>query len=297
MPVSKDRLQLTFSERAELASCALARHLFGLMSEKETNLCVALDETDPERFMSLAAALGPEIAVLKTHVDTLEHFTGKMTVELATLAREHNFLIFEDRKFSDIGKTVRNQYTKGIFHIVEWADIVNAHAISGPGIVQGLREEVENYDMLDKRAVLLLAQMSSKDNLIDDDYTERVVKVAVENEDFVMGFIGAGASKVPLLASLAPPGFIIMSPGIKIGGGNDKLGQQYTSPETLVEAGADVLIVGSDIYNHASPLDQAQKYREICWEAYQARISEPKVARTKPDKKPTKNHAAKKTTP
>lgn len=295
MMPTKDRLQLTYSERADLASCRLARHLFGLMTEKESNLCVALDETDPERFMNLAESLGPEVAVLKTHVDTIENFTGKLTVELATLAREHNFLIFEDRKFSDIGKTVRNQYTKGIFHIVEWADIVNAHAVPGPGIVQGLREEVEDYDLLDQRAILLLAQMSSKGNLIDDDYTRQVVKMAIANEDFVMGFIGAGAKKVPLLAGLAPSGFIIMSPGIKIGGGVGKLGQQYTAPETLVEAGADILIVGSDIYNHDDPLEQAQQYRKVCWDAYQRRISEPKVARTKPDKKALRKSSKKAT--
>lgn len=277
----KDRLRLTYSERGEMASCALSRHLFNLMSEKETNLCVALDETDPERFMNLAERLGPEVAVLKTHIDTVENYTGKLTVELASLAREHNFLIFEDRKFSDIGKTVRNQYTKGIFHIVEWADIANAHAISGPGIIDGLREEVENYELLDQRAILLLAQMSSKGNLIDDDYTKQVVKLAVKNEDFVMGFIGAGAKKVPLLAELAPPGLVIMSPGIKIRGGGDKLGQQYTAPETLVQAGADVLIVGSDIYNADDPLARAQQYREVCWQAYQERIAEPKVERTK----------------
>lgn len=286
--MAKDHLQLTYSERAELASCTLARHLLNLLTEKETNLCVALDETDPERFMALAETLGPEIAVLKTHVDTIESYTGKLTVELASLAREHNFLIFEDRKFSDIGKTVRNQYTKGVFHIVEWADIVNAHAISGPGIIDGLRDEVENYDLLDQRAILLLAQMSSKGNLIDDDYTRQVVNLAVQNEDFVMGFIGAGASKVPLLAELAPPGLLIMSPGIKIGGGGDKLGQQYTAPEALVEAGADVLIVGSDIYGADDPLARAQEYRRVCWDAYQQRIAEPKVSREKPKRKPRK---------
>lgn len=273
------RLQLTFAERAEQSQNGVAKRLFELMSAKETNLCLALDETDPERCLKLVDLVGPEIAVLKTHVDTLDNFNGKITVDLANLAREHRFLIFEDRKFADIGQTVKNQYTKGIFHIIEWADIVNAHAIPGPGIVNGLRDEVEAHNMLDRRGILLLAQMSSKGNLITNDYTKQVVAMANEHADFVTGFIGAGMGSLPLLVELARPGFIIMTPGVKLAGSGDKLGQQYNHPEAVVAAGADVTIVGRDIWQSAKPLSQAKQYRQLAWRAYQQRIAEPKVTK------------------
>lgn len=288
---TSERLRHTFTERAALSQSPVAGKLFDLMATKETNLCLALDETDPERFLAIAEVVGPEIAVLKTHVDTIEGFTGKVTVELANIARDRNFMIFEDRKFADIGQIVKNQYTKGVFHIIEWADIVNAHALPGPGIIDGLREEVADYDLLDQRGVLMLAQMSSRGNLLDKAYTEKVVTMAKENNDFVIGFIGAGLKALPTLTALAPPEFVILTPGVKLTHkkkSGDRLGQQYADPKEIIAAGADVIIVGRGIYEDNKPLSKARQYREVGWQAYQDRV-QPKVkrglAKAKPKRK------------
>lgn len=283
MVTEPKRLRLTFAERAELTRNAVAKKVFHLMSAKESNLCAAIDETNPTKFMLLVEALGPHCAVIKTHIETLEGFSGRITVDLANLAREHNFLVFEDRKFADVGQTVKNQYTKGTFHIIEWADIVNAHAIPGPGMIEGLRDEVREYELLDDRGLLLLAQMSSAENLIDDDYTRKVVKLADRYDDFVIGFIGAGTANLPVLAEAAAPGFLIFAPGVNLDGTGkpDHFGQQYERPEDVIAAGADLIVVGRDIYTHAKPISRAKEYRKVAWDAYHRRIEQPKARKTK----------------
>jgi uridine monophosphate synthetase len=112
------------------------------MVVKKSNLCLSADVTSTRELLSLASRLGPSIVILKTHYDILTNWdndphSGTGT-QLAALARKHGFLIFEDRKFGDIGSTVQKQYTAGPGRIVEWAHITNAHILPGEAIVTSL---------------------------------------------------------------------------------------------------------------------------------------------------------------
>lgn len=71
------------------------------------------------------------------------------------------------RKFADIGHTVSLQYGNGIYHIVDWADLVTVHSLPGEGILQGLKSKLSKAE----RGCFLVAQLSSQGNLIRRDYT------------------------------------------------------------------------------------------------------------------------------
>lgn len=251
---------MKYEDRIETTNNPTAKKLFGLMAEKETNLALAADVTDPEELINLIRAIGDQICVLKTHIDIVANFNDDLVNTLVELKEKHDFLIFEDRKFADIGNTVQLQYSQGVYKIVDWADITNAHVVPGPGIIEGLQD----VGLEKGRALLLLAEMSSEGNLATGEYTTAAVKMAEEYSDFVIGFIG--------MKQLSDdPKFITMTPGVKLGGGGDSLKQQYNTPGSAVSGGSDVIIVGRGIYEAADPITEAKSYRKAGWEAYLAR--------------------------
>lgn len=249
---------MSYSQRAAICINPCGQQLLRLMDKKQTNLCVAADNTIKKDLLALANLLGPEICIFKTHIDIVEDFDTDLIVQLQRLSEKHNFFLFEDRKFADIGNTVKHQYEDGIYHIADWADIVNAHSVTGPGIIDGLKET----GLSKGRGLLLLAEMSPKGNLIDNEYTQATIRMAKAHKDFVIGFIS--------MRQLSDdPSFIYMTPGVQLVEGGDKFGQQYSTPEYVIgKQKSDIIIVGRGIYEARDPLTEAKKYREAGWKAY-----------------------------
>lgn len=231
------------------------------MEQKQSNLSLALDVTKKKELLALADLIGPEICVLKTHIDIVEDYTPDLNDELRRLAHKHQFILFEDRKFADIGNTVSLQYEKGIYRIADWADLVNAHVLPGPGIIEGLKQVGKPL----ARGLLLLAEMSSVGALTDATYAKWAVEMGEAHMDFVLGFISQRKLS-------EHPGMIHFTPGIKMQEGKDTLGQQYTTIEDAIsKRKTDVIIVGRDITGAADPLAAAKMYRSAGWECYQKR--------------------------
>nr|CAD7393355.1 unnamed protein product [Timema cristinae] len=164
------RLKLSFSERAQLSHCPMSKHLFHIMSEKKTLLCVAADVTTGSEVLALAEQVGPYICVLKTHVDIVDDLTDDDIAALTALAEKHNFLILEDRKFADIGHVAGLQYTQGPHHIATWANLVTVHALSGEGVLKGLMLGLGALSPAVNRGFFLVAEMSSQDHLMSPEY-------------------------------------------------------------------------------------------------------------------------------
>lgn len=235
--------------------------LFAIMQKKQTNLAVAADLRTQKELLDLVDQIGPEICILKTHMDIIDDFDWSLIEQLKERAERYNFLICEDRKFADIGSTVQAQYMGGVHRIADWADIIIVHAIAGEPIIDALK--VCKQDC----AILLVAELSCKGNLIDETYTQTVVELARKRDDMVIGII---AQK----ATLNTPHQIKCTPGIHLATNKDTLGQQYNTPEHVVtELLTDIIIVGRGIYKADNPKKAAQAYKHAAWTAYKHKNS------------------------
>lgn len=255
----------TYAERAEKHASAVASRLLKLMELKKSNLCASVDVNTTAEFLGLIDKLGPYICLVKTHIDIIDDFSYEGTiVPLLALAKKHNFMIFEDRKFADIGNTVKKQYSGGVYQIAKWADITNAHGVTGAGIVQGLKQAAQETTS-EPRGLLMLAELSSKGSLAHGKYTEETVDIAKSDKDFVIGFIAQRSM------GGHDEGFdwLVMTPGVGLDDKGDALGQQYRTVDEVVSTGTDIIIVGRGLFGKGrDPSVEGERYRSAGWNAY-----------------------------
>jgi len=244
------------------SASGLAKQWMEACVAKQSMVVLAADRYTMDGLTSLLDEVSESVVALKTHVDLVVDWTARAWAEFCEAAHSHGMLIFEDRKFADIGKISRDQMG-GVYDIRSWSDLVTAHLISGPDIITGLQEGWE--DVGRDGGVLLLAQMSSRGNLLDEDYTDTVVAAGKEN-DGVFGFIGNGSQPEGLRELRKQAGNkMIWTPGVNLTIGDGEMGQRYGGPYEAVLAGSDGIIVGSGIHQANDPSYAARAYADASW--------------------------------
>ena len=244
----------------------LSHRYMEVACRKQSLVVLAADLNTMSGLNDLIDQVGPHIAALKTHVDLVDDWTADGWAAFCEKATAHDLLIFEDRKFADIGPISRGQMA-GVYDIRSWANIVTAHGISGPDIVDGLCAGWG--DVGREGGVLLLAQMSSRGNLLGlPGYTDEMVQAGISNQG-VFGFIGNGSRPVELSVLRGKVGDkkLIWTPGVNLAVGDGEMGQRYGAPGEAIQAGSDGIIVGSGIYKSDDPKGVAAAYAEISWQA------------------------------
>jgi len=254
-----------WGERWAESTSDISKKYMEIAVKKRSLVCLAADRNTMAGLFDLIEQVGPYIAALKTHVDLVDDWTASEWSRFCEVADAAGLLIFEDRKFADIGKITRNQMG-GIYDIRSWSDLVTAHLISGPDIVDGIQAAWS--DVSRSGGVLLLAQMSSRGNLLNPKYTDEVVAKGKQHPG-VFGFIGNGSRPDELRELRQKVGStkMIWTPGVNLAVGDGEMGQRYGDPRQAILAGSDCIIVGSGIHKSSNPADSAKKYADASWNA------------------------------
>lgn len=249
--VFEEKKRLSYEQKLEVAEHSFAKKILEITIEKKSNLIASADFISTKELLEFADFVGPHIVALKTHIDILNDFDADETIlPLKDLATKHNFLLMEDRKFADIGNTQELQFSYGTYKISNWADLVTSHVIGGS----------KSLDCFMNVGVVAILGMSSEGTLTDSHYREEALKV-IENHPSIIGCVAQNEVSDQLL---------LFTPGVNLATSGDDKGQQYNSPKHVIKNyGTDFIIVGRGIYKADEPEQEALRYKNEGWKAYQ----------------------------
>lgn len=208
---------------------------------RKGKLCVAADMTTSKELIELIHMVGPHISILKIHIDIISDFSEELIYELIKLKHKYTFLIWEDRKFADIGSIVSNQIHGGMYKISSWADLISMHLISGPGILQESG----------RCGIIAIGSMSSRETLAGEEYLQKCIDM-VENNPNVVGVVTQFDFKSNQLKII---------PGVNISASVDHKDQQYSALSS--KSWGNIFVVGRDITNSGDCVQRCKEYKSL----------------------------------
>lgn len=224
----------------------LTLKMMEISKRKNSKLVIALDTDNPNESLEIIEKTHHVTVAYKIHIDAYifcDSSISKMDFIycLNDYKEKYNFLVIEDRKFADIPSiSVRQLMNTYINHV---ADIVTVHGITGPDIVKELGDRIP---------ILLIHQLSTRDNLITEQYSEKIIEYAKQSKN-VVGFISQSKVKDNRGNTVSP--YITFSPGINLDAPSDGKGQVWSNHKDT-----DFFIVGRGIILADNIKGAAERY-------------------------------------
>lgn len=166
--------RLSYEEKRKKLNHPIGKKLIDISLEKKTNLIFSADIMYSNKILELVNSIGDIICGLKIHADIINDFSSSFITSLKKISLEKKFLLFEDRKLSDVSYTNYLQLHYGIHKISSWADIITVHLLSGKNSIQKLNIPCN-------MALITISEMSSHDRLSDDNYIRNVLNISIKN--------------------------------------------------------------------------------------------------------------------
>jgi len=217
-------------------------------------LIVALDMPTIEEAARLVAKLGDRISFYKVGLELL--FAGGL--DFAESLRHQGKHVFLDMKLLDIGNTVE----RAVANAAELGlDFLTIHGHD----LKTLRAAVAGRG---KSGLKLLA-VTVLTNLTGDDVKQQgsqmspadlvLHRARLAHEAGMDGVIASG-HEAARIREATGPGFLIVTPGIRLPGGGTDDQERVMTPDHAIGAGADYIVVGRPITQASDPVAAAETF-------------------------------------
>jgi len=224
--------------------------------EMKEKLILALDVADYSYAVELVDKFSPHIEIFKVGLELHTIAGPKIVEEIHKRGKK----VFLDLKFHDIPNTVAKA---GIAAARSGVFMFNVHASGGLEMMQKCRDEVVNVCLAENIAkpriiaVTVLTSMS-QDVLKHEIGIQHSLKTQVRHlaglalKAGIDGVV-ASAQEAALIRSHCGRGFLIVTPGIRPSWAATDDQHRMMTPKKALQEGADYLVMGRAILNHANP--------------------------------------------
>ena len=223
-------------------------------STARDRLIVALDTPSIEEAQRLVAGLDSSVSFYKVGLELV--FSGGL--DLARALKANGKRVFLDMKLLDIGNTVERA-------------VANASELGLDFLT------VHGHDLKTMRAAvagrgnsrLKLLAVTVLTNLTEDDLLQQgcqmnpadlvLSRARMAQESGFDGVIASGQEAERIRGTVGP-GFLIVTPGIRLPGSTTDDQERITTPESAIRGGADHLVVGRPITQADDPKAAAETF-------------------------------------
>ena len=224
-------------------------------------LILALDVADYSYALELVDTFAAHIEIFKVGLELHTIAGAKIVEEIHKKGKK----VFLDLKFHDIPNTVAKA---GIAAARSGVFMFNVHASGGLTMMQKCRDEVVNVCLAENIAkpriiaVTVLTSMSQEvmkhEIGIQHSLKTQVRHLAGLSLKAGLDGVVASAQEAALIRSHCGRGFLIVTPGIRPSWAAADDQHRMMTPKRALQEGADYLVMGRTILNHADP-EQAIK--------------------------------------
>jgi orotidine-5'-phosphate decarboxylase len=230
------------------------------MKDAKDKLIVALDLASYDEARALVDRLGETISFYKIGLELL--FSDGLS--LARELKRDGKRVFLDLKFLDIGNTMQRAVASAANLGVDFITIHGHDTKSLKAAVRGRANS--NLKLLAVTVLTSLDQSDLDEQGIAATPGELVLSRARLAQNAGIDGVIASGQEAAAVRAKAGPGFLIVTPGIRLPGGETGDQARITTPEEALRDGADHLVVGRPINAANDPKAAA--------EAFLSRISE-----------------------